>query len=495
MARLLDLLHSEVEALDQSGSTNLTNLLQESQSFLSDLKLIESQLQDSDDMDIHTELENSSSKWYKKSISSLKSYNSQINKFHKNVVNSSKFKIDLDEAYSFPLLMNSLPVKEVKPIFEPGMSESELLAVQKLQNRDELMKSIMLHLLKIGQGAAVLELLPEFELTQKIHPDMLAQFVALNLMVDDVKVRHDLLKVLLWLDDKGTDAKYEEIAFKFHMLQFSILLAGNSECEFNIDLALAAYSYSKENFGRFFKNYLNEISPMMSLLLFKTPEHTSSEQFKKQIIHSFAQHTSGDKRHAKEARFIAEILDCFDDLHGHQMVFDTLANEFVAQYCGDMALSSESLLFQTMLAGFINLPNFHKYAKLQQRLGRKDEGSAPGADQELPFQLPDRNQFLFKYHPIFICPVLKEELTPNTAVAKITDEDMRDRKRKPIFVNGTEKLVAMANPVVVFDHCRHLALKDSVRHLSKGGSEMFKCHYCYKKHKLSDVSDAYFIDI
>lgn len=498
MAKLLEQLHGEVGALDNAGSANLADLMQESSEFLDELRALEADLENGvDKPDLHSELEKSSARWYKKSISSLKSYNSQINKFHKTVVNSSKFQVDLDEAYSFPLLINSSPVKEVEPVAKLRMSEKELLQVKKLQNRGELMKSIVLHLLKIGHGAAVLDLLAEFELADSINPEMLEKFIVLNSIVDDVKVKHDLLKVLQWLDHKEELPKYEEIAFKFHMLQFAILLAGDqgSGETFTIDHALAAYEYSKQNFGRFFKNYMNVISPMMTLILFKTADGPYQKNFKVKIIQTFAQHRQEDKRHPKEAQFIADILDCFDDLHAHQVLFDTLANEFIAQYCGDMALSSESLLFQTMLAGFINLPNFYKYTKLQQRLTRAKEEITLKTDTELPFQLPDRNQFLFNYHPIFICPVSKEELVPITTVAKITDEDLRDRKRKPIFVNGTEKLVAMANPVVVFDHCRHLALKDSVRHLSKGGSEVFKCHYCYKKHKLLDVSDAYFIDI
>lgn len=507
MTNLVEQLRKEVDALDQSGESNLSALVEESNDFLKELKSLEAQLnqdsnQDSNqDPDMAATLEKCSSRWYKKSIASLKGYNGQINKFQKNVVNSSKFSIDLDEAYSFPLLINSYPEKHAVSAPKKVVTEQELLLAKKLANGGELMKSIVLHLLKIGHGAAVLDLLAEFNLPDEIDPAMLALFISLNEIVDDITLKHDLTKVLKWLDEKaeGPDlAKYEGILFKFHILQFALLLGGDSlDGSFHIDSALAAYSYAKDHFAKLFKNFFNEILPMMTLLLFKSTDDTAHTQqnFKTRIIQSFARYRESDTKHAKEAHFMAEFLGCFDKLNSSQAIFDNLANEFVAQYCGDMALSSESSLFQTVLAGFINLPNFYKYTKLQRRLSRTKDDTSPQAKVDLPFQLPDKNQFLFNYHPIFICPVSKEQLVPLTTRAKVSDEDLRDKKKRPIVVSGSEKLVVMANPVVVFDHCRHLALKDSVRHLSKGGSEVFKCHYCYKKHKLLDVSDGYFIDL
>lgn len=508
MTNLVEQLRREVDALDECGTSSLKELVEGSNDFLSELKKLESELESPQPPpEAFSKLEKSSAKWYKNSIANLKGYNGQISKFLKNVVNSSKFAVDLDEAYSFPLMVNSSPVKEVAPLTHSGMTEKELLQVKRLQNRGELMKSIMLHLLKIGHGAAVVDLFSEFDLRDEIDPGMLDHFIALNDIVDDIKVKHDLSRVLEWLDEKeqlAHLAHYESILFKLHMLQFALLLAGDpSEDSFGIDMALAAYTYARERFGKFFKDYVNEISPVMTLLLFKSPDAAKDgrsqlqENFKVKIIQTFAQYREKDKRHSKESKFIADILTCFDSLHSNQMLFSTLANEFVAQYCGDMTLSSESSLFQAMLAGFTNLPNFYKYTKLQRRLKRTKDDFATTLQHsfDLPFQLPDKNQFLFNYHPIFICPVSKEQLVPISTVATTTDDDIRDRKRKPILVSANEKLVAMANPVVVFDHCRHLALKDSVRNLTKGGSEVFKCHYCYKKHKLLDVTDAYFIDL
>ena len=70
----------------------------------------------------------------------------------------------------------------------------------------------------------------------------------------------------------------------------------------------------------------------------------------------------------------------------------------------------------------------------------------------------------------FICPVSREQLIPITE-------------------NG------YTTQAVVLNYCQHLVLRDSIWHLSKKGIDIFKCHYCYKKHKYSDVTDAYFIDL
>lgn len=504
MSQLLDQLNHEIDLLSGSGATNLAGLLDESDAVLRDLRALEAELQlevsgQGTATDVLAIVDKDAKKWYDRSIASLKSYNGQITKFLKNIVLSSRYNVPLDEAYSFPLMLNAYPSKETA--VKTG-SEEDAVNAAKLRNRQQLMKSIVLHLVKIGHGSAVVEMLDEFEVGEQLDSQILDGFRQLNEIVDDVKVKHDLTRVFAWLDsrDPSASTRYQHLLFKLHMLKFALLLAGSvlDAAGVNHDSIVAAYTYAKTHFYKFSKEYLNEISPVMTLLVYKFTDGSDStliqESFKRAMVETFSQDSESSKVHAEERQFIAKVLGSVDTLHANHAIFHNLANEFVAEYCADMSLSNDSLLFQSILAGFVNLPNFYKYNNLQRRLSRTSRED-PKKQDDLPFQLPDKNHFLFNFHPIFICPVSKEQLVPLSTTAKITDEDFRDKRKKYIYVSPSERLAAMNNPVVVFDHCRHLALKDSVRHLTKGGSEVFKCHYCYKKHKLQDVSDAYFIDL
>ncbi|EGW35025.1 uncharacterized protein SPAPADRAFT_58157 [Spathaspora passalidarum NRRL Y-27907] len=487
-------------------------------------------------------LEKLSDKWYHSSISNLKSYNSATNRISKNVLNNSKFNVELDDAYTYPLNLDSFPVNGNRPIMPsttPGDSDLKMI---KLENREELIKAIILHLLKIGQCDIVKEVARELPENSPISIDenLSEKFEKLHQIVDSIISNHDLTLALAWFKDKyneqvakngmsttSTDDNASNIEFKYHMLQFTILFNGK-DSSFGLDDALAAYLYSKDNFSRFFKDYLHEISPLMTLLLFKTKTNDDDDAFSRKhmvsVVRGFIERIKqgfdmeNDSRNSLnqgETKFVSELLNSFENIHSNQSLFVNISNEFISEYCKFLKLSNDSSLFQSILAGHIYLPSFYKYNQIQSKLTKikavpdstkMEESSSSTATHkaendvinytatyhfELPFQLPDSNRFLFNYHPIFICPVSREQLIPitETMVEAIKDEEGR-RKRKRYLVENP-----LTTQVVVLEFCKHLALKDSVYHLSKKGTEIFKCHYCYKKHKYTDVTPAYFIDL
>lgn len=115
-------------------------------------------------------------------------------------------------------------------------------------------------------------------------------------------------------------------------------------------------------------------------------------------------------------------------------------NIFTKEYCLHNKLSLDSPLFLIILSGVIAFQYFIKYNQIRMlsHVGWTTE-------DELPFdvELPD---FLSHFHPVFICPVLKEETTNE---------------------NPPYSLV-----------CHHIISKKALDKLSKNGSLSFKCPYC-----------------
>lgn len=113
---------------------------------------------------------------------------------------------------------------------------------------------------------------------------------------------------------------------------------------------------------------------------------------------------------------------------------------FTKNYCAQNNLPYDSALFLIILSGVISFQFFTKYKSI-----RASAHVDWTTEDELPFdvQLPE---FLTRFHPIFICPVLKEETTSE-------------------------------NPPYSLP-CHHILSKKSLDRLSKNGTSTFKCPYC-----------------
>ncbi|KAI5961552.1 hypothetical protein KGF57_001677 [Candida theae] len=558
---LLSTLASEVNQLDSSGKESLNALLEDSNSFLQQLRDLESDLESEitveqgepqvqngnthpSSTDQTGKLSKHMDSWYKSSISRLKNYNTSNNRFSKNVLNNSKFAVNLDDAYIYPLNMDSYPTGEFnldKSLNEVGLGPLNQIPSElenrstKQENRQELIKAIILHLLKIGQSNIVPSMVKQLlnESTISIDDDLAEKFKLLNQIVDDICIRHDLSHALAWFQTKFNEQAVKkvpfversdtlsEVEFKFHMLQFIILLNGK-DSKFTASNALEAYFYSRDHFGKFLKDYLNELAPLMSLILFNSVsgiENFSSQKHTETGIGNFieklkqgfaieADEVLGNGRQS-EAEFVSELLNSFNNVHDNEELFANLSHDFVAEYCKDLKLSSDSSLFQSVLAGHIFLPSFYKYNSIELKMKKFNDKSKSTPSEkgitkssiasfhfELPFQLPDSNRYLFRNHPIFICPVTREQSIP---LSEVTEESITvDTDPKGQLVTRKRK-TALDNPlntqVVALKYCNHLTLKESVWHLSKKGIDVFKCPYCYKKHKFTDTIDTYFIDM
>lgn len=113
---------------------------------------------------------------------------------------------------------------------------------------------------------------------------------------------------------------------------------------------------------------------------------------------------------------------------------------FSKNYCSINRLPFDSSLFLIVLSGIISFQFFIKYKAIQASLHvdwtTKDE---------LPFDVKLPN-FLSTFHPIFICPVLKEETTEE-------------------------------NPPYSLP-CHHVISRKALDKLSQNGTTSFKCPYC-----------------
>lgn len=222
--------------------------------------------------------------------------------------------------------------------------------------------------------------------------------------------QHNLLPAIQWAreNSKELEVRGSDLEFELCKRQYIFLVQHRaSSPRRNSELVglPAAMAYAQLNFPRFAERHANEIAQLASALVF-TMNLPDSPYY--------------------------NLFSLPDSS------FDDITASFTREFCSLLGLSAESPLYVAATAGAISLPKLMKFGE-QVTAARASWTTA----QELAFETPlPRNMI---YHPIFVCPVSKEQTTE-------------------------------MNPPMMLP-CGHVLARDSLKNLVRS-QQKYKCPYC-----------------
>jgi hypothetical protein len=236
--------------------------------------------------------------------------------------------------------------------------------------------------------------------------DLQGKFAEMYRILSELR-DHKLLSAIQWAqsNSEALTKLGSNIEFELSKLQFVWLFKGpavNGLAPEN-NGPEGALNYARRNFARFQKRHLREIEQLCCGMV-------------------YAPNLEDSPYH-----HIFQIDSAFEDV----------SLSFTRDFCSLLGLSAESPLYMAVAAGAIALPRLIKYTTYMRE--KKTEWTTVN---ELAFETPLPKSMI--YHPIFVCPVSKEQTTEY-------------------------------NPPMLLS-CGHVICKDSLQNLAKGSK--YKCPYC-----------------
>ena len=260
------------------------------------------------------------------------------------------------------------------------------------------------------------------------------KFANMYTILRELKARN-LVPAIEWAraNSAELEARGSNLEFELCRLQFVWLFKGGVDDASTAspsyyhhhdgsDAALAAthrsraLAYARDNFTRFQARHLKEIQQLACAMVFASNMAASPYR------HAFDTTTA----------------------------FSDVALSFTREFCSLLGLSAESPLHVAVTAGAIALPQVLKYAAFAR--AKRTEWTT---EQELAFETPLPASMI--YHPIFVCPVTKEQTTE-------------------------------ANPPMILP-CGHVVSRESLQRLTKGSR--FKCPYCPIEGRFQDAKEIF----
>ncbi|KYK61285.1 regulator of gluconeogenesis Rmd5 [Drechmeria coniospora] len=253
---------------------------------------------------------------------------------------------------------------------------------------------------------------------QSLHSeDLQDKFSEMYSILAELKQRN-LTPAIRWarLNNGRLEGKGSNLEFELCKLQYIWLFKGHAQNGLPDDSSngkLGALAYAQKHFAPFQRRHLKEIQQLICAMLF-APNIESSPY-----------------------RHIFEINSAFEDV----------ATSFTREFCSLLGLAAESPLYVAVTAGSIALPRLIKYTTYMKE--KKTEWTT---ENELAFETPLPESMI--YHPIFVCPVSKEQTTES-------------------------------NPAMMLP-CGHVICRDSLHRIAKGSR--YKCPYCPTEGHLRDAT-------
>ncbi|WAO84302.1 Hypothetical protein NCS54_00151100 [Fusarium falciforme] len=253
---------------------------------------------------------------------------------------------------------------------------------------------------------------------RNLHSEHLQnKFSEMYSILSELKERN-LVPAIDWAraNSSQLEAKGSTLEFELSKLQFVWLFKGSSVNGLPDDAErngpLGALAYARQHFARFQARHLREIQQLCCALVY-APNLAASPY-----------------------KHIFEIDSAFEDV----------AMSFTREFCSLLGLSAESPLYIAVTAGSIALPRLIKYTTYMRE--KKTEWTT---ENELAFETPLPESMI--YHPIFVCPVSKEQTTQD-------------------------------NPPMMLP-CGHVICRESLHNITKAAR--YKCPYCPTEGHLKDA--------
>jgi E3 ubiquitin-protein transferase RMND5 len=293
-------------------------------------------------------------------------------------------------------------------------------------------KAIIMHLFREGQLDVANTFLkeawdqgtiPADDTFNEMFAPLESSFTELNRIIAEIKQHRNLTLAIDWAEQHSEHlrANASDLQFKLFKLQFIWLVKGpavNGLADDEYNGPAGALKYAKSHVEHFRVQHDREIGRLLTSVAY-LPNINSSP---------------------------------YRTLYQTDRAFDDVASAFARDFCCLLNLSADSPLYLAATAGAIAFPRRLKH--MQLNLAQRTEWTTP---DEQPFETPLPPSMVF--HPIFVCPVAKEQTTAE-------------------------------NPPMILP-CGHVVSREALKKIVKGSSR-FKCPYCPNEGVLKDAREIQF---